>query len=94
MNSTLQLLQQQQQQQQQQQHHLQRVRKLEKLKGETRTVQSGKVYRQLFEAQVQLSEAYDKVKTKLTDISHDAVSKEDQIPLVRESRSNLFLHLI
>jgi hypothetical protein len=91
MNSTLQLLQQQQQQQQQQQHHHQRLKKLEKLKGETRTVQSGKVYRQLFEAQVQLSDAYDKVKEKYNDYSPEIRINEDQIPLVREGRGKLNL---
>lgn len=90
MNSTLQILQQQQQQQQQAQLHHQRLKKLEKLKGETRTVQSGKVYRQLFEAQVQLSEAYDKVKEKYAENPPQPRLTEDQIPLVREGRSKIF----
>ena len=89
MNSTLQHLQQQQQQQQQQQHHHQRLKRLEKLKGETRTVQSGKVYRQLFEAQVQLSEAYDRVKDKYNENPPEIKVKEDQIPLIREGRSKI-----
>ena len=55
-----------------------------------RLVPSGKVYRQLFEAQVQLSDAYDKVKEKYKENPPHVKLTEDNIPLVKEGRSWIF----
>ncbi len=80
MNSAM-LYQKQQQQQQQQKINL------DSHTTGIRLVHSGKVYRQLFEAQVQLSEAYDKVKEKYREHPPQVKLSEDSIPLVHEGRS-------
>ncbi len=51
-----------------------------------RLVHSGKVYRQLFEAQVQLSDAYDKVKLKQEHHPAEIRVPDEGIPLVKEGR--------
>jgi hypothetical protein len=57
------------------------------LNKDEKSVPSGKVYRQLFEAQVQLGKAYDKVKDKLVQQNPQIKVKRDGIPLVKENSS-------
>lgn len=59
-------------------------------KYDPRLVPSGKVYRQLFEAQVQLSDAYDRVKEKYRENPPQVKITENNIPLVNEGRSKRF----
>lgn len=61
--------------------------KINKKKFDPRLVPSGKVYRQLFEAQVQLSDALQNVKNKFQENPPQVKLTDKSIPLVRESRS-------
>jgi hypothetical protein len=54
--------------------------------GIPHTIPSEKVYRQIFDAQVQLIDAYEKVKEKYHKNPVEIKVKEDGIPLVNESR--------
>jgi len=83
MNSAL--LYQRQQQQHSANHHHQLD--LDSEKTGVRLVHSGKVYRQLFEAQVQLSDAYEKVKSKHEQHPIEIRVPDEGIPLVKEGRS-------
>jgi len=83
MNSAL--LYQRQQQQHSANHHHQLD--LDSEKTGVRLVHSGKVYRQLFEAQVQLSDAYEKVKSKHEQHPVEIRVPDEGIPLVKEGRS-------
>lgn len=76
---------------QKQQHQTNQQLDLNTEKTGIRMVQSGKVYRQLFEAQVQLSEAYDKVKEKQRENPAQVRVRDEGIPLVRNARGTGFL---
>lgn len=61
--------------------------KINKKKFDPRLVPSEKVYRQLFEAQVQLTGALEDVKKKIKEKPPQINLTDKSIPLVKESRS-------
>lgn len=62
-------------------------KQINKKKFDPRLVPSGKVYRQLFEAQVQLAGALENVKNKLQEKNPQINLTDKSIPLVKEPRS-------
>ncbi|XP_077986671.1 coiled-coil domain-containing protein 180-like [Glandiceps talaboti] len=54
---------------------------------ETRVVQSGQIYKQIFDAEVQLVKEYEKIQEKRTD--PDDKVQSQTIPLVKEGRQNM-----
>ncbi|CAF5142791.1 unnamed protein product [Rotaria magnacalcarata] len=51
-----------------------------------RILPNNKVYRQLFDAQVQLSDAYNRVRNNQLSRSVNIISQPESIPLVRNIR--------